>query len=82
MIFTDDSEAEDDKILPKDNLILVGHVDDDSVCMEVYGELCNHHDLQQVTLILPSFQSGTNPRDPSTSTTTSSFPATPCASSG
>lgn len=33
----DDSEAEDDKILPKDNLILVGHVDDDSVCMEVYG---------------------------------------------
>lgn len=39
MIVSDDSEAEDDKILPKDNLILVGHVDDDSVCMEVYGKL-------------------------------------------
>lgn len=35
--FPDDSEAEDDKIVPTDNLILVGHVDDDSVCMEVYG---------------------------------------------
>ncbi|GAB0099723.1 Periodic tryptophan protein 1 homolog [Sergentomyia squamirostris] len=51
-----DSEAEDDKIKPGDNLILVGHVDDVCVNMEVYiwnkeeGSLYVHHDF-----LLPSF---------------------------
>lgn len=34
----EDSEAEDDKIKPTDNLVLVGHVDDDAASLEVYGE--------------------------------------------
>lgn len=34
----DDSEKEDDMINPKDNLILVGHVEDDASILEVYGE--------------------------------------------
>lgn len=33
----EDSEAEDDKIKPNDNLVLVGHVDDDAASLEVYG---------------------------------------------
>lgn len=33
----EDSEAEDDKIKPTDNLLLVGHVDDDAASLEVYG---------------------------------------------
>uniref|UniRef100_A0A1B0D6I7 Uncharacterized protein n=1 Tax=Phlebotomus papatasi TaxID=29031 RepID=A0A1B0D6I7_PHLPP len=51
-----DSEAEDDKIKQGDNLILVGHVDDVCVNMEVYiwnkaeGSLYVHHDF-----LLPSF---------------------------
>jgi hypothetical protein len=34
----DDSEKEDDMINPKDNLILVGHVEGDASILEVYGE--------------------------------------------
>lgn len=34
----DDSEKEDDVINPKDNLILVGHVEGDASILEVYGE--------------------------------------------
>lgn len=34
----DESEKEDDMINPKDNLILVGHVDGDTSILEVYGE--------------------------------------------
>jgi hypothetical protein len=34
----DDSEKEDDIINPKDNLILVGHVEGDASILEVYGE--------------------------------------------
>ncbi|XP_059618943.1 periodic tryptophan protein 1 homolog [Phlebotomus argentipes] len=51
-----DSEAEDDKIKCGDNLILVGHVDDVCVNMEVYiwnkaeDSLYVHHDF-----LLPSF---------------------------
>jgi hypothetical protein len=33
-----DSEEEDDRINPKDNLILVGHVEGDASILEVYGE--------------------------------------------
>lgn len=33
-----DSEDEDDLIKPTDNLVLVGHVDDDAASLEVYGE--------------------------------------------
>jgi hypothetical protein len=34
----DDSEKEDDIINPKDNLILVGHVEGDASILEVYGK--------------------------------------------
>jgi hypothetical protein len=34
----DDSEKEDDMISPKDNLILVGHVEGDASILEIYGE--------------------------------------------
>lgn len=34
-----DSEDEEDKIKPTDNLVLVGHVDDDAASLEVYGML-------------------------------------------
>jgi hypothetical protein len=34
----DDSEKGDDIINPKDNLILVGHVEGDASILEVYGE--------------------------------------------
>lgn len=37
--FTEDSEEEDDIIKPSDNLILVGHVEDDSASLEVYSKL-------------------------------------------
>lgn len=37
--FIEDSEAEDDIIKPSDNLILVGHVEDDSASLEVYSKL-------------------------------------------
>ncbi|XP_071523909.1 periodic tryptophan protein 1 homolog [Panulirus ornatus] len=46
-----DSEDEDDKILPTDNLIAVGHVEDDAAILEVYvyNELESsfyiHHDI-------------------------------------
>lgn len=33
----EDSEAEDDLIKPTDNLLLVGHVDDDAASLEVFG---------------------------------------------
>lgn len=33
----EDSEAEDDKIKATDNLVLVGHVDDDAASLEIYG---------------------------------------------
>lgn len=52
----EDSEAEDDLIKPTDNLLLVGHVDDDASSLEVYvyNEAENsfyvHHDF-----LLPSF---------------------------
>ncbi|XP_021926363.1 periodic tryptophan protein 1 homolog isoform X2 [Zootermopsis nevadensis] len=52
----DDSEKEDDVINPKDNLILVGHVEGDASILEVYvyneeeGSLYVHHDL-----LLPAF---------------------------
>lgn len=42
----EDSEAEDDLIKPTDNLVLVGHVDDDSASLEVFGNrivLPNHY---------------------------------------
>ncbi|XP_058834035.1 periodic tryptophan protein 1 homolog [Topomyia yanbarensis] len=51
----EDSEAEDEVIKPSDNLILVGHVQNDSASMEVYifndeeGSLYVHHDF-----LLPS----------------------------
>ncbi|XP_052860032.1 periodic tryptophan protein 1 homolog [Anopheles cruzii] len=51
----DDSDAEDEIIKPSDNLILVGHVQNDSASMEVYihneeeGSLYVHHDF-----LLPS----------------------------
>lgn len=35
----EDSEAEDDIIKPTDNLVLVGHVDDDAASLEVYGKI-------------------------------------------
>ncbi len=49
--FSDDSEKEDDIIKDDDNLILVGHVDDDFSVMNVYvynendGDMYIHHDL-------------------------------------
>uniref|UniRef100_A0A182JIM5 Uncharacterized protein n=1 Tax=Anopheles atroparvus TaxID=41427 RepID=A0A182JIM5_ANOAO len=51
----DDSDAEDEIIKPTDNLLLVGHVQNDSASMEVYihneeeGSLYVHHDF-----LLPS----------------------------
>lgn len=51
-----DSEAEDDLIKPTDNLLLVGHVDDDASSLEVYvyneseNSFYVHHDF-----LLPSF---------------------------
>lgn len=36
----EDSETEDDIIKPTDNLVLVGHVDDDAASLEVYGNRC------------------------------------------
>ncbi|XP_067000824.2 periodic tryptophan protein 1 homolog [Anabrus simplex] len=51
-----DSENEDDVISPNDNLIVVGHVEDDASILEVYvyneeeGSLYVHHDL-----LLPAF---------------------------
>lgn len=51
----DDSEKEDDVITPKDNLILVGHVEGDASILEIYvyneeeESLYVHHDL-----LLPS----------------------------
>uniref|UniRef100_A0A182SS47 Uncharacterized protein n=1 Tax=Anopheles maculatus TaxID=74869 RepID=A0A182SS47_9DIPT len=51
----EDSDAEDEIIKPSDNLILVGHVQNDSASMEVYiyneeeGSLYIHHDF-----LLPS----------------------------
>lgn len=35
----DDSEAEDDVIKPSDNLLIVGHVDEDAASLEVFGSL-------------------------------------------
>ncbi|XP_061397125.1 periodic tryptophan protein 1 homolog [Musca vetustissima] len=52
----DDSEAEDEIIKPTDNLLLVGHVQDDAANMEVWvfneeeESLYTHHDF-----LLPSF---------------------------
>lgn len=52
----EDSEAEDDIIKPTDNLLLVGHVEDDAATMEVFvyneeeGSFYVHHDF-----LLPSF---------------------------
>eukprot|EP00099_Drosophila_melanogaster_P019343 NP_610623.1 no child left behind [Drosophila melanogaster] len=52
----EDSEAEDEVIKPSDNLILVGHVQDDAASMEVWvfnqeeEALYTHHDF-----LLPSF---------------------------
>ncbi|XP_075166889.1 PWP1 homolog no child left behind [Haematobia irritans] len=52
----DDSEAEDEIIKPTDNLLLVGHVQDDAASMEVWifneeeESLYTHHDF-----LLPSF---------------------------
>lgn len=52
----EDSEAEDDLIKPTDNLLLVGHVDDDASSLEVYvyneeeNSFYVHHDF-----LLPSF---------------------------
>lgn len=52
----DDSEAEDEIIKPSDNLLLVGHVQDDAASMEVWvfnqeeESLFTHHDF-----LLPSF---------------------------
>lgn len=37
----EDSEAEDDIIKPTDNLIIVGHVDDDAASLEVFSK-CLH----------------------------------------
>ena len=37
----EDSEAEDDIIKPTDNLILVGHVENDQASMEVYSKFCS-----------------------------------------
>lgn len=34
----EDSEAEDDLIKPTDNLLIVGHIDDDAASLEVFGE--------------------------------------------
>lgn len=51
-----DSEADDDLIKPTDNLLLVGHVDDDASSLEVYvyneqeDSFYVHHDF-----LLPSF---------------------------
>lgn len=33
----EDSEAEDDLIKPNDNLLIVGHVDEDAASLEVFG---------------------------------------------
>ena len=52
----DDSEAEDEVIKPTDNLLLVGHVQDDAASLEVWvfnqdeESLYTHHDF-----LLPSF---------------------------
>lgn len=52
----EDSEADDDLIKPTDNLLLVGHVDDDASSLEVYvyneeeNSFYVHHDF-----LLPSF---------------------------
>lgn len=35
----EDSEAEDDLIKPNDNLLIVGHVDEDAASLEVFGSL-------------------------------------------
>lgn len=47
----EDSEAEDDKIKPNDNLVLVGHVDDDAASLEVYGQLRKMFDVKYSTII-------------------------------
>lgn len=35
----EDSEAEDDIIKPTDNLVIVGHVDDDAASLEVFSKI-------------------------------------------
>ena len=37
----DESDAEDDKIVATDNLIAVGHVEDDVFSLEIYGKIVN-----------------------------------------
>lgn len=34
----EDSEAEDDIIKPEDNIVLVGHVEEDAASLEVFGK--------------------------------------------
>lgn len=51
----DDSEAEDDIIKPTDNLVLVGHVDDDAASLEVYGKFCNYFQKLKLTLMKTLF---------------------------
>lgn len=54
-IFIEDSEAEDDIIKPSDNLILVGHVEDDSASLEVYSKLKNNLNFISHVFILIYF---------------------------
>lgn len=42
----EDSEAEDDIIKPEDNIVLVGHVEEDAASLEVFGELKNTYSFK------------------------------------
>lgn len=45
-----DSEAEDEVIHPHDNLIVVGHVQDDASVLEVYGKPRTSYSVFDVTI--------------------------------
>lgn len=61
----EDSEADDDKIKPNDNLLLVGHVDDDAASLEIYGKrigVCLKFENKNVTMHSSELQCTTKKR--------------------
>lgn len=37
-----DSEKEDDIIKPNDNLVLMGHIEEDASILEIFGKYCKY----------------------------------------
>lgn len=79
----EDSEAEDDLIKPNDNLLIVGHVDEDAASLEVFGTsfCCKIFSTKKIKFQLP-FQFTMREREVSMCTMTSCFRATRFASNG